>query len=253
MAIVKAWSSKVVSAIVLGIPFWGAAFGQCDPKALVTVEETTVRPTGRDLMVAEIRLRNLTSQTVTAYGLTLYVKYPGVKETSQRLTTDSAWVLSLQRIGATPPPNTLFSGGSVVTDSASFPPDARSQVSPVVRVSVDMVALADRTVCGPPGSEIALQDARRRESEQDADIAETLRDISGSSAPGDELARIIATKRAALAGGEANKLGEARLKVVQRAISALLAAGGNLGQARTLYEARRDMMREHSTLRRLEK
>jgi len=245
---------RMVATLALGIPLAAAAFAQADPKTYIRVEGVAVRPTGRELLVAEIRLRNLAGQVITAYGLTINVRYPGGKEMSLPLVTDSAWALALERIGAAPPPNTRFAPGTVVTDSASFPPVGQGEAMPSVRVSVEMVAFADRTVCGPLSGTDALQDGRRREGDRDGDIAETLRSVAGSPVPRDELTRIIVARRSALPSDRQAKLeGEARLRVVERAIAALIGAGSDLGQAQRLYEARRDVMLEHSTLRREER
>ena len=220
------------------------------PADLVTVTSTTVRATARSFVLADVELKNVSTQTVTAYTVSVKVRYSDGKEMSRAVTTDSVWVLSLDRLGIAAPPGSRFDPGTVAKESVSFPLDPNGGPAPqAVATALEMVALADKTVYGLPGAVLALRQSRRLDAERTGDVIDTMVSLQKAVDPRGELTRIMNEKRAALPIDETERrTGEARLRMVESAIGALLTLNRSLAEALPLYQARQAVVLEHASL-----
>jgi hypothetical protein len=112
-----------------------------------------------------------------------------------------------------------------------------------------MVALADKTVYGLPGAVLALRQSRRLDAERTGDVIDTMVSLQKAVDPRGELTRIMNEKRAALPIDETERrTGEARLRMVESAIGALLTLNRSLAEALPLYQARQAVVLEHASL-----
>ena len=239
--------SCFVSLALVVVP---SARALTSPADLVTVASTTVRATDHSFVLADVELKNISAQTITAYTVSVRVRYSDGKEMSRPVTTDSVWVLSLDRLGIAAPPGSRFDPGAVAKESLSFPADPKDGLVPqVVAATVEMVALADKTVYGPPGAAEALKQGRRLDAERTSDVIETMASLTKAADPHAELARIIEGKRAALPSEEKERrAGEARLRRVESALAPLLKMNKSLSEPLQLYQARRAVLLDHSSL-----
>lgn len=237
-------NTAVMFAFVLVEPIYASP----PAGALAKVESVAFRTTGRDFLLADVELRNMTKQTITAFSVTVKAAYSTGRVLSRSVTSDSVFALAFERLGLIAPPNTRFDSNTVSTESVAFPTDPNG-VLPTATATVEMVALADRTIYGSPEAAELLQQRRKAESYDNGEVADTLAQLQGVRDTGSELTRIIAARRAVMPSDEGRRRQEeARVAKLEKAIRPLITTASELNTVMRLYRERQLVLFEHSSL-----
>jgi hypothetical protein len=227
----------------------------------VRVESVTSLRTG-DFLRVTAQLVNTSELVITGYTLVATVTYGNGQQKQGMVRTDMAWVLVNEKMGYPPPRDEMFGPGQVKASSIDVPvgdgTESSSGISPALRVSavVTMVAFADKTAVGPEAEIAALVRMRVQGADEAGDLATdlaTLREAKDTRAAlGDLMAKARSAKWAATAGGRDQQAAERRLSAMQRYAAPAAEHPEALPLAIKAWQMRNDLLREHSSLRRLE-
>ncbi len=226
----------------------------------VRVVSVTSERVGQSLRVT-VQLANTSKQVITGFTLVATVTYGNGQQEQGAVTTDMAWVLINEKMGY-PPPDEVFGPGQVKASSIDVPIDASMDsppgVSPTPRISavVTMVAFADKTAAGSEAAIAALMRMRAQEADEAGDLVADLAALRGvpdtRAAYSDLLAKARSNREAANAGKGNRLLAEHRLSALQLYASPALEHPESLPRMIIAWQMRNDLLREHSSLRRIE-
>ena len=251
---------------LMGILLWAAigslpAMAGNDIGNAVQVQSITSESAGAFLRV-KVELVNTSRQPITAYTLRATVTPESGQPAQSEITRDMVWVLVHARLGQPLPAGSEFGPGQVTTSTIDVPIDANAgypaDATPVLKAAaaVTMVAFADKTAWGSAKAIESLMHSRANSVDEANDLITALGGLRGAR-------DIPAALRALVSEAQSNKaqtsptvsgrlLAERRLSALRAYAAPLADHPEALALATKVWQTRYEILREHSSLRRIE-
>ncbi len=223
---------------------------QSSPDALIGIAGVALSSPRPDMLLANIVLKNTSGQIITGYTVSVSLEYSDGKVLSRSVTTDSAWTLCFGRLGVADTRGERFDAGTVRHESIGFPPDPLPGAKPTVRAAeVKMAALGDRSIYGASSEVEHLRGIRLADALRTGEILGALVALQNASDPSAELTRMTEQRRSASTSDPAaRRSAGASADLLEKMLRPIVASRRDAAALQQYYQARRDVLIEHSNL-----
>jgi hypothetical protein len=200
---------------------------------------------------AEIQLRNVSGKAITAYSISLLVRYADGTERQTSFTDDLLPVAAVQKLRVAPvSPNATLNPGEIHTKVQPLPPGRDGSAPVYAAGAVKMVVFDDRTARGD-AKEIQFISAERRSQSDDAvEVLADLRAARQASNPRKALNERIGRLRSGQPVGGPYSRRANHLELFSRSLT--LGGVQALDRMIEILDAQREAYTEHSKLERVE-
>jgi hypothetical protein len=210
----------------------------------------------------KVELTNTSAQPITAYTLRATVTPEGGRPVQSEITRDMVWVLALARSGQPVPSGSGFGPGQITQSTVDVPISAEAAYpgdpAPVLKTTaeVTMVAFADRTALGSAKAMASLMYSRVDGAGEAKEMVAVLGGLQGAGDAHAAMRELVLAAQknvtAAAPGNSGHMLAERRLAALRTFAMPVAEHPEALAPAAKLWQARYEILNEHSALRPVE-